>query len=56
MGYARAARMIDSMEQQGFIGPLDGGKPRAVYITKEKFVEIFGPEKYAEVWGEEYYG
>jgi S-DNA-T family DNA segregation ATPase FtsK/SpoIIIE len=54
VGYARAARIIDQMEQSGFIGPLDGGKPRTVYITREKFFEVFGAEKYYEVFGAEY--
>jgi len=32
LGYNRAARIIDSMEQQGVIGPADGARPREVYI------------------------
>ncbi len=31
LGYTRAARMIDLMEEQGYIGPNDGKKPREVY-------------------------
>lgn len=30
VGYARAARMLDLLEQQGFIGPADGAKPREI--------------------------
>ena len=30
VGYGRAAAMLDSMERQGLIGPIDGGKPRQV--------------------------
>ncbi len=31
VGYARAARLLDLLEDQGFIGPGDGAKPREVY-------------------------
>lgn len=31
IGYARAARILDILEEQGFIGPADGAKPREVY-------------------------
>lgn len=31
VGYARAARLLDYMEDQGLIGPADGAKPREVY-------------------------
>jgi S-DNA-T family DNA segregation ATPase FtsK/SpoIIIE len=33
VGYARAARLLDLMEQEGAIGPADGAKPRDVLIT-----------------------
>lgn len=42
VGYARAARIIDQMEEKGFIGPMDGVKPREVFITREKFAELYG--------------
>ncbi len=32
LGYARAARLMDVLEDRGFIGPADGAKPREVYI------------------------
>lgn len=32
-GYNRAARIIDQLEEQGFIGPNNGSKPREVYVT-----------------------
>jgi DNA segregation ATPase FtsK/SpoIIIE, S-DNA-T family len=35
VGYARAARLLDIMEDKGIIGPADGAKPREVYVTKE---------------------
>jgi S-DNA-T family DNA segregation ATPase FtsK/SpoIIIE len=31
IGYARAARLLDLMEEQGVVGPADGAKPREVY-------------------------
>ena len=32
IGYARAARLLDIMEDKGIVGPADGAKPREVYI------------------------
>lgn len=34
IGYARAARLLDVMENKGIIGPGDGAKPREVYMDK----------------------
>jgi S-DNA-T family DNA segregation ATPase FtsK/SpoIIIE len=34
VGYARAARLLDIMEEKGLIGPPDGAKPRKVYMEK----------------------
>lgn len=42
VGYARASRIIDQMELHKFIGPLEGSKPRAVYITREQYKDMFG--------------
>jgi len=36
IGYARAARLIDMLEAEGIVGPLDGSKPREVYIQEEE--------------------
>ncbi|MEG0273853.1 MAG: DNA translocase FtsK, partial [Longicatena sp.] len=36
IGYARAARLIDTMEENGIIGPARGSKPREVYIKNEE--------------------
>ncbi len=35
IGYARAARILDLMEEKGIVGPQEGSKPRKVLITKE---------------------
>lgn len=42
VGYPRAARIIDQMERANFISGSDGSKPRTVYITMEKYEELFG--------------
>lgn len=44
IGYARAARLIDMMEQRGLVGPAEGSKPRAVLITREELDELRGVE------------
>ena len=40
VGYARAGRIIDQMEQRGIISGYEGSKPRQVLITKEKWQEL----------------
>jgi len=35
VGYARAARILDILEDQGMIGPANGAKPREIYMSKE---------------------
>jgi len=35
LGYARAARIVDTMEQEGVVGPADGSKPREVLVGPE---------------------
>ncbi len=39
LGYARAARIVDEMEERGVVGPYEGSKPRKVLITKEQLME-----------------
>ena len=39
LGYARAARIIDQMEEMGVVGPFEGSKPRQVLISKEQWLE-----------------
>ena len=40
LGYARAARIVDQMEQKGIVGPYEGSKPRQVLISKAEFLEM----------------
>ena len=40
VGYQRAARLIDQMEERGIIGPFDGTKPREVLVTKAQWNEM----------------
>ena len=40
LGYARAARIIDELEQKGVVGPFEGSKPRQVLITREQWYEM----------------
>ncbi len=37
LGYARAARIVDEMEEKKIVGPFQGSKPRAILITKEQW-------------------
>ena len=37
LGYARAARIVDEMEDKGIVGPFQGSKPRTILITKEQW-------------------
>ena len=36
IGYARAARLIDTLEEKGIVGPSRGSKPREVYAKSEQ--------------------
>ncbi len=36
IGYARAARLLDILEDKGIVGPADGAKPREIYGLSEK--------------------
>ena len=37
LGYARAARIVDEMEEKGIVGPFQGSKPRNILVTKEQW-------------------
>ena len=40
LGYARAGRIIDQMEQRGIISGYQGSKPREVLMSKERWNEV----------------
>ncbi len=40
IGFSRAARIVDQMEERGWIGPQDGSKPREVLLSKEDYLEM----------------
>ncbi len=42
LGYARAARIVDEMEEKGYVGPFQGSKPRTILVTKEKWQAMKG--------------
>lgn len=57
VGYARAARLLDLLEEQGIIGPADGAKPREILVTREDLASDYLaesiPEAEEELTGEE---
>jgi len=40
LGYSRAARIVDQMEEIGVVGPFEGSKPRQILITREQWMEM----------------
>lgn len=44
VGYSRAARIVDQMEELGIIGPHEGSKPRKLLKTKEEIDELLGDD------------
>ena len=40
LGYSRAARIVDQIEELGVIGPFEGSKPRQILITKDQWLEM----------------
>lgn len=45
LGYARAARIIDQMEQEGIVGPTEGSKPREILVDPKSYLEKMDEEK-----------
>ena len=39
LGYARAARIVDELEEMGVVGPSEGAKPRRVIMSKSQWAE-----------------
>ena len=44
LGYSRAARLVDQMEDRGIVGPFEGSKPRQLLITREQWAQMQGGE------------
>ena len=40
IGYSRAARIVDQMEEMGVVGPFEGSKPRQILITRDQWLEM----------------
>jgi S-DNA-T family DNA segregation ATPase FtsK/SpoIIIE len=45
LGYARASRIIDQMEQEGILGPSEGSKPREILVNIQEFLKGMGAVK-----------
>jgi DNA segregation ATPase FtsK/SpoIIIE-like protein len=45
VGYPRAARLIDRMQEMGYVGPFEGSKPRKVLISQAQFLEMKAREE-----------
>lgn len=45
LGYARAARIIDQMEQEGILGPSEGSKAREILVDPQSYLEKMESEK-----------
>ena len=62
LGYSRAARLVDQMEERGIVGPFEGSKPRQLLITKAQWQEMQmkgtapGSEPEEDVPGHDPYG
>lgn len=44
IGYTRAARIIDQLEEKGIVGAYEGSKPRNIRMTWEEYERVFGKE------------
>lgn len=40
VGYGRGAKIMDTLEDMGFIGPADGNKPRKILVTRQQLIEM----------------
>ena len=43
IGYTRAARIVEMMEERGIVGPLNGAKPRELLVGKAEVEQMFNP-------------
>jgi len=54
VGYARAARLLDILEEKGVIGPGEGAKPRDILIKREDLAAMTGKTDFDQASGEEF--
>jgi S-DNA-T family DNA segregation ATPase FtsK/SpoIIIE len=45
LGYTRAARIIDTMEQDGLVGPFEGSKPRKILVDREEWLKNYAASR-----------
>jgi S-DNA-T family DNA segregation ATPase FtsK/SpoIIIE len=45
IGYTRAARIVEMMEERGIVGPLNGAKPREILVSKDEVERMFDPTR-----------
>src|SRR5262249_43235563 len=43
IGYTRAARIVEMMQERGIVGPLNGAKPREILVSKDEVEQMFNP-------------
>ncbi len=43
IGYTRAARIVEMMEERGIVGALNGAKPREILVSKDEVEQMFAP-------------
>lgn len=48
VGYARAARLVDELEELGVVGPADGSKPRQLLLTREDCIRLANADEFLE--------
>ncbi len=48
VGYARAARLVDELEELGVVGPADGSKPRQLLLTREDCIRLANADEFME--------
>lgn len=53
VGYARAARLLDLLEERGIIGPANGAKPREILLRQEDLEENLDMREYTDGWEDE---